>query len=46
LRRDFYNSLLAAFTVEEVRLQTADLNLTVEEISDRHLFVYGSIKAF
>lgn len=45
LRTDFYNSLLAAFTVAEVRaqLRAADLAdaLTVEAISDRHLAVAG-----
>ncbi len=40
-RRDFFNSLLAAFTAEEVRQQVASLGLTVEEISDRHLLVWG-----
>jgi trans-aconitate methyltransferase len=46
LRRDFYNSLLAAFTPEEVceQLTIAGLNLTVEEISDRHLVAYGVTK--
>ena len=46
LRRDFYNSLLAAFTPEEVRCQlTADdlSALTVEVISDHHLMVWGTI---
>jgi SAM-dependent methyltransferase len=42
LRRDFYNSLLAAFTPDEVRQQVAGLNLVVEEISDRHLLVFGT----
>ncbi len=42
LRRDFYNSLLAAFTTQEVREQVAGMNLTVEEISDRHLLVFGT----
>ena len=46
LRRDFFNSLLAAFTVEEVRkqLDTALLSgLTVKTISDRHLMIWGSL---
>ncbi|TAK97269.1 MAG: class I SAM-dependent methyltransferase [Verrucomicrobia bacterium] len=46
LRRDFYNSLLAAFTPAEVRrqLKAAGLRgLKVEIISDRHLLVYGRI---
>jgi len=44
LKRDFFNSLLAAFTPAEVRqqLQEAGLSgLTVEIISDRHLLVCG-----
>jgi SAM-dependent methyltransferase len=43
LRRDFHNSLLAAFTPVEVRQQlaAANLPLAVEEISDRHLLVWG-----
>lgn len=46
LRRDFYNSLLAAFSPEEVetQLQNAGLyGLTVEPISDRHLIVHGRL---
>ncbi len=46
LRRDFFNSLLAAFTPAEVRrqLRQAGLNgLTVESISDRHLLVFGTV---
>jgi trans-aconitate methyltransferase len=46
LRRDFYNSLLAAFTVEEVegQLKVAGLpRLSAREISDRHLLVAGYI---
>ena len=44
LRRDFYNSFLAAFTLEEVRAQLRDAgleHLTVHQISDRHLTVTG-----
>lgn len=44
LQQDFYNSLLAAYTPDEVKtqLQKADLgHLTVEEVSDRHLLVSG-----
>ena len=47
LQRDFYNSLLAAFTPAEVRrqLQQAGLGgLNVEIISDRHLLVYGHVR--
>jgi SAM-dependent methyltransferase len=46
LRRDFYNSLLAAFTVEEVEQQLAECglpNLHVEPTSDRHLVVFGTL---
>jgi len=47
LRRDFYNSLLAAFTPAEVRrqLRKAGLRgLRVEVVSDRHLLVFGRVK--
>jgi ubiquinone/menaquinone biosynthesis C-methylase UbiE len=47
LRRDFYNSLLAAFTPAEVRrqLQRAGLDsLKVEIVSDRHLLVFGRVE--
>jgi SAM-dependent methyltransferase len=47
LKRDFYNSLLAAFTPAEVRnqLKAAGLaGLKVEIISDRHLLVFGKVK--
>lgn len=46
LKRDFYNSLLAAFTVEEVKeqLRKAGLGyLEVKTSSDRHLIVYGRL---
>jgi ubiquinone/menaquinone biosynthesis C-methylase UbiE len=43
LKEDFYNSLCAAFTVEEVRaqLRVAGLRLAVEQASDRHMRVRG-----
>jgi trans-aconitate methyltransferase len=43
LQRDFYHSLLAAFSIEEINTQLAqaDLNLNVEQISDRHVFITG-----
>jgi ubiquinone/menaquinone biosynthesis C-methylase UbiE len=47
LRRDFYNSLLAAFTPAEVRQQLAGAGLNtlkVEIVSDRHLLVFGKMK--
>lgn len=45
LRDDFRNSLCAAFTPAEVRSQLleAGLGLQVEEVSDRHLLVWGRI---
>ena len=46
LRRDFYNSLLAAFEPGEVRQQLAAAGLghfSVAEVSDRHLVVRGRI---
>jgi ubiquinone/menaquinone biosynthesis C-methylase UbiE len=44
LKRDFYNSLLAAFKPAEVEQQLSDVGLTelsVKVVSDRHLVVYG-----
>jgi ubiquinone/menaquinone biosynthesis C-methylase UbiE len=43
LKEDFYNSLCAAFTVEEVRsqIQQASLGLDVIQISDRHMLIRG-----
>jgi ubiquinone/menaquinone biosynthesis C-methylase UbiE len=46
LRRDFYNSLLAAFTEDEVTSQLARMNLTrllIDVIDDRHWVVGGTI---
>lgn len=46
LRRDFFNSLLAAFTPDEVRQQLRDAGLDtlhVETVSDRHLLVHGRL---
>ena len=46
LRRDFYNSLCAAFRPKEVEMQLADAGLQglrINVISDRHLIVYGKI---
>ncbi|WP_341328591.1 methyltransferase domain-containing protein [Methylotuvimicrobium sp. KM2] len=44
LQRDFYHSLLAAFTPEEIeeQLREAGLNFEVERISDRHVFISGT----
>lgn len=43
LQRDFYHSLLAAFTLEEIegQLREAGLPLEIEQISDRHVFIKG-----
>ncbi len=44
LKRDFYNSLLAAFTTSEVAEHLKHTNLahlTVEKVSDRHFIVWG-----
>jgi ubiquinone/menaquinone biosynthesis C-methylase UbiE len=44
LKRDFYNSLLAAFEVEEVKLHLEEAGLgvfDVTQVSDRHLTVCG-----
>jgi cyclopropane fatty-acyl-phospholipid synthase-like methyltransferase len=46
LRRDFYNSLLAAFTEDEVTTQLARMNLTrllIDTSDDRHWVVGGII---
>jgi ubiquinone/menaquinone biosynthesis C-methylase UbiE len=45
LREDFYNSLCAAFTIDEVRdqLASAGLDLRVERLGDRHMFVSGHL---
>ena len=47
LQRDFYNSLLAAFTVTEIEQQLVDAGLTklkVTTISDRHIAIFGTKK--
>jgi 2-polyprenyl-3-methyl-5-hydroxy-6-metoxy-1,4-benzoquinol methylase len=46
LRRDFYNSLLAAFTEDEISSQLARMNLTrllIDVVDDRHWVVSGII---
>jgi len=46
-RRDFFNSLLAAFTPIEVRQQLKEARLAglqVEVVSDRHLIVFGKTR--
>lgn len=47
LRRDFFHSLLAAYRVDEVadQLRAAGLDgLAVQQISDRHLLIHGSLR--
>ncbi|RME66824.1 MAG: class I SAM-dependent methyltransferase [Nitrospirae bacterium] len=45
LKRDFFNSLCAAFTPEEIKdqLSKAGLPLQVDVVSDRHLLVWGKL---
>ncbi|HET9234963.1 MAG TPA: SAM-dependent methyltransferase, partial [Candidatus Eisenbacteria bacterium] len=46
LRRDFYNSLLAAFSLEEIegQLEHAQLpHLEVKAVSDRHVLIAGRV---
>jgi ubiquinone/menaquinone biosynthesis C-methylase UbiE len=45
LKTDFYNSLCAAFTADEVRAQlaVAGLPLTVSQLTERHLCVKGRL---
>lgn len=48
LRHDFYNSLLAAFEISEIKdqLNLAGLHtLSVEQVSDRHVIISGTISA-
>ncbi len=45
LQRDFYNSLLASYTTDEIRMQLTTSGfeyLATETISDRHLLVWGT----
>ncbi len=43
LKLDFYNSLCASFTVEEIeeQLKNAGLSLQVEKVSERHILIKG-----
>ena len=45
LKQDFYNSLLAAFSMKEInsQLAQADLNLDIMQVSDRHVLISGVI---
>jgi SAM-dependent methyltransferase len=46
LKKDFYNSLCAAFTIEEAKAQIrqAGLLLEVAQISDRHMLIKGILR--
>jgi SAM-dependent methyltransferase len=46
LKKDFYNSLCAAFTIEEAeaQVQQAGLPLEVAQISDRHMLIKGVLR--
>ncbi len=47
LKKEFYNSLLAAYTLEEVQeqLQKADIGEhNIKKVSDRHFVAYGFIR--
>jgi len=46
LKTDFYNSLCAAFTVDEVRaqLRAAGLPLEAEQVSERHMRIKGRLR--
>ncbi len=45
LKQDFFNSLCAAFTIEEVKSQLRDagLALHIEQIGDRHMLIRGRL---
>jgi hypothetical protein len=45
LKQDFYNSLCAAFTIEEVKAQVreAGLQLDVTKATDRHMLIKGRL---
>ncbi|MBN2129149.1 MAG: class I SAM-dependent methyltransferase [Sedimentisphaerales bacterium] len=46
LKSDFYNSLLAAFTADEIeeQLRRANLDLEVRTVSERHLLIKGVLE--
>lgn len=48
LKQDFYDSLLAAFTVDEIRAQLREASLALEaaQVSERHLLVKGLIRGW
>jgi ubiquinone/menaquinone biosynthesis C-methylase UbiE len=47
LQKDFYNSLLAAYNISEIRHQLRSMHLNflnIEIVSDRHVLVWGQIQ--
>lgn len=44
LKIDFYNSLMAAYTLDEIKqqLERANLDFEVQQVSDRHVFIFGN----
>ena len=49
LKEDFYNSLLAAYTIDEVEVQLREKNLdylSVESVSDRHMIIWGTFNGY
>lgn len=45
LKKDYYNSLLAAFSIDEVQAQldAEKLSLKIERVSDRHIQIFGRL---
>lgn len=46
LQNDFYHSLCAAFSIEEVQQQLNEMamsNLAIEKVSDRHMIIFGQL---
>lgn len=45
LQHDFYHSLLAAFSIGEIeyQLREAGLDFSVDQVSDRHVLIYGTV---
>lgn len=45
LKEDFYNSLRAAFTIDEIKAQLEEVGLPfqVEQVSDRHMLIEGAL---
>ena len=48
LKEDFYNSLLAAYNLNEIEEQLQEnsiLDFNIQQITDRHFIVFGSMFA-